>query len=144
MSARILDRYPQLYILGQKNRFFTKTAFWLWVTNALYHSLVSAIKSITSSPPRTTLDLVWILCYLVLGRSSAVRWPRLGSLVLGNNALPCSPPYGPWESRSDIRVRCQVYKQNGFIERRQLFTAFGPSTPLLVSSGMISQPTRLT
>jgi phospholipid-transporting ATPase len=40
VSARILDRYPQLYILGQKNAFFTKTAFWMWVANALYHSLV--------------------------------------------------------------------------------------------------------
>ncbi|KAH6914262.1 calcium transporting ATPase [Coprinopsis sp. MPI-PUGE-AT-0042] len=40
VSARILDRYPQLYILGQKNEFFTKTSFWLWVANALYHSLV--------------------------------------------------------------------------------------------------------
>ena len=138
VSARILDRYPQLYILGQKNRFFTKTAFWLWVANALYHSLVSAIKYIISSSPRTTLDLVWILCYLVLGRSPAGRWPGLGSLVLGNNALSCSPPYSSWESCSDIRVRCQVYKQNGFTERRQLFAAFGPSTPLLVSSDMIS------
>lgn len=41
VSARILDRYPQLYILGQKNEFFTKTAFWMWVGNALYHSIVS-------------------------------------------------------------------------------------------------------
>ncbi|KAF9501800.1 calcium transporting ATPase [Pleurotus eryngii] len=41
VSARILDRYPQLYILGQKNAFFTKTAFWLWVANALYHSLIT-------------------------------------------------------------------------------------------------------
>ncbi|KAF5351676.1 hypothetical protein D9756_007514 [Leucocoprinus leucothites] len=40
VSARFLDRYPQLYILGQKNEFFTKTAFWLWVANALYHSIV--------------------------------------------------------------------------------------------------------
>ncbi|KAJ7287299.1 aminophospholipid-transporting P-type ATPase [Mycena rebaudengoi] len=40
VSARILDRYPQLYILGQKNEFFTKTAFWMWVGNALYHSLL--------------------------------------------------------------------------------------------------------
>ncbi len=40
VSARILDRYPQLYMLGQRNVFFTKTAFWLWVGNALYHSLV--------------------------------------------------------------------------------------------------------
>ncbi|KIM63851.1 hypothetical protein SCLCIDRAFT_1213640 [Scleroderma citrinum Foug A] len=40
VSARVLDRYPQLYMLGQKNVFFTKTAFWLWVANALYHSLI--------------------------------------------------------------------------------------------------------
>lgn len=40
VSARILDRYPQLYMLGQKNAFFTRTAFWLWIVNALYHSLV--------------------------------------------------------------------------------------------------------
>ncbi|KZV78063.1 phospholipid-translocating P-type ATPase, partial [Exidia glandulosa HHB12029] len=40
VSARILDRYPQLYNLGQRNAFFTKTAFWLWIANALYHSLI--------------------------------------------------------------------------------------------------------
>ncbi|CAA7261647.1 unnamed protein product [Cyclocybe aegerita] len=40
VSARFLDRYPQLYVLGQKNEFFTKTSFWLWVINALYHSLI--------------------------------------------------------------------------------------------------------
>ncbi|KAF9268832.1 Ca-transporting ATPase [Marasmius fiardii PR-910] len=40
VSARILDRYPQLYMLGQRNEFFTKTSFWMWVTNALYHSLI--------------------------------------------------------------------------------------------------------
>ncbi|KAL4252396.1 Phospholipid-transporting ATPase [Abortiporus biennis] len=40
VSARILDRYPQLYMLGQRNAFFSKTAFWLWVGNALYHSIV--------------------------------------------------------------------------------------------------------
>ncbi|KAG1716196.1 hypothetical protein ID866_936 [Astraeus odoratus] len=40
VSARVLDRYPQLYMLGQKNVFFTKMAFWLWVANALYHSLI--------------------------------------------------------------------------------------------------------
>ncbi|TFY56442.1 hypothetical protein EVJ58_g7642 [Rhodofomes roseus] len=40
VSARILDRYPQMYMLGQRNAFFTKTAFWLWVANALYHSVI--------------------------------------------------------------------------------------------------------
>ncbi|KAH7883148.1 Ca-transporting ATPase [Phlebopus sp. FC_14] len=40
VSARVLDHYPQLYSLGQKNVFFSKMAFWLWVGNALYHSLI--------------------------------------------------------------------------------------------------------
>ncbi|OCH92040.1 calcium transporting ATPase [Obba rivulosa] len=40
VSARILDRYPQLYMLGQRNAFFTKTAFWMWFANALYHSII--------------------------------------------------------------------------------------------------------
>ncbi|GJJ05826.1 hypothetical protein Clacol_000013 [Clathrus columnatus] len=40
VSARILDRYPQLYTLGQSNAFFTRTSFWLWIINALYHSLI--------------------------------------------------------------------------------------------------------
>lgn len=41
VSARMLDRYPQLYHLGQKNYFFSAKAFWLWMANAIYHSLVS-------------------------------------------------------------------------------------------------------
>ena len=43
VSARILDRYPQLYSLGQKNIFFSPKAFWMWVGNALYHSLVRSV-----------------------------------------------------------------------------------------------------
>ncbi|KAF9073498.1 calcium transporting ATPase [Rhodocollybia butyracea] len=40
VSARILDRYPQLYILGQKNEFFSSKSFWMWIVNALYHSVI--------------------------------------------------------------------------------------------------------
>lgn len=36
----MLDRYPQLYRLGQQNYFFSPKAFWLSVVNAIYHSLV--------------------------------------------------------------------------------------------------------
>ncbi len=46
VSARMLDRYPQLYSLGQKNSFFTPVAFWQWVGNAFYHSLVSASSTV--------------------------------------------------------------------------------------------------
>lgn len=40
MSARLLDRYPQLYTLGQQNRFFTLRTFILWISNAVYHSII--------------------------------------------------------------------------------------------------------
>lgn len=39
-SARLLDKYPQMYILGQKNEFFNKKRFWGWIFNAVYHSAV--------------------------------------------------------------------------------------------------------
>jgi phospholipid-transporting ATPase len=72
VSARILDRYPQLYILGQQNAFFTKTAFWLWIGNALYHSLVRVLLvRYFSSPADLGKDTVWLFGYSVLGRSEA-------------------------------------------------------------------------
>jgi phospholipid-transporting ATPase len=40
VSARMLDRYPELYRLGQTNAFFGKRIFWSWIANALYHSIV--------------------------------------------------------------------------------------------------------
>lgn len=46
VSARVLDRYPQLYGLGQRNVFFTRTAFWQWVANAMYHSLLLFAASV--------------------------------------------------------------------------------------------------
>lgn len=41
VSARMLDRYPQLYQLGQQNYFFAPIQFFYWVGNAFYHSVVS-------------------------------------------------------------------------------------------------------
>jgi phospholipid-transporting ATPase len=38
VSARLLDRYPQLYQLGQKRRFFNVSIFWGWLANGFYHS----------------------------------------------------------------------------------------------------------
>jgi phospholipid-transporting ATPase len=40
ISARLLDRYPQLYMLGQQGRFFNRSTFWSWVANGFYHSLI--------------------------------------------------------------------------------------------------------
>ncbi|KAK4986830.1 aminophospholipid translocase [Elasticomyces elasticus] len=40
VSARLLDRYPQLYQLSQKGVFFRMHNFWSWVANGFYHSLI--------------------------------------------------------------------------------------------------------
>lgn len=40
VSARLLDRYPQLYTLGQTNQFFRLHTFVSWIANAVYHSLL--------------------------------------------------------------------------------------------------------
>jgi phospholipid-transporting ATPase len=45
ISARLLDRYPQLYAMGQKNSAFTMRVFMEWTVNAFYHSIVLYIFS---------------------------------------------------------------------------------------------------
>ncbi|KAK3322159.1 hypothetical protein B0H66DRAFT_601627 [Apodospora peruviana] len=40
VSARLLDRYPQLYSLGQKNAFFKVKVFAEWILTAAYHSII--------------------------------------------------------------------------------------------------------
>ncbi|KAF2196872.1 phospholipid-transporting ATPase-like protein [Delitschia confertaspora ATCC 74209] len=40
VSARLLDRYPQLYQLSQSGVFFKMHSFWSWVANGFYHSLI--------------------------------------------------------------------------------------------------------
>ncbi|KAK5946682.1 aminophospholipid translocase [Knufia obscura] len=45
ISARLLDRYPQLYQLGQKGTFFRMHSFWSWVGNGFYHSIIAYIFS---------------------------------------------------------------------------------------------------
>ncbi|KAF2423738.1 phospholipid-transporting ATPase [Tothia fuscella] len=46
VSARLLDRYPQLYQLSQKGVFFKMHNFWSWVGNGFYHSLLLYIFGI--------------------------------------------------------------------------------------------------
>ncbi|KAH3902879.1 probable Probable phospholipid-transporting ATPase DRS2 [Saccharomycodes ludwigii] len=46
VSCKLLDRYPQLYRLGQKGQFFNVTIFWGWIINGFYHSAVTFIGSI--------------------------------------------------------------------------------------------------
>ncbi|CAK7272517.1 aminophospholipid translocase [Sporothrix epigloea] len=40
ISARLLDRYPQLYGLGQRNEFFKIKIFVGWILSATYHSIL--------------------------------------------------------------------------------------------------------
>lgn len=70
VSARILDRYPQLYTLGQKNAFFTPRAFWMWIINALYHSVVCAYtyQTCTAQCSQISAALVRLLDNTLLGR----------------------------------------------------------------------------
>ncbi|KAI5310643.1 hypothetical protein KEM55_004186 [Ascosphaera atra] len=45
VSARLLDKYPQLYQLGQKGIFFKMHSFWSWIANGFFHSLLSYLFS---------------------------------------------------------------------------------------------------
>lgn len=45
VSARLLDRYPQLYQLGQQRKFFNMTIFWSWIINGFYHSAIIFVCS---------------------------------------------------------------------------------------------------
>ncbi|MCJ1310243.1 hypothetical protein MMC25_003905 [Agyrium rufum] len=45
ISARLLDRYPQLYQLGQQGVFFKMHSFFAWIANGFYHSLLAYIVS---------------------------------------------------------------------------------------------------
>ncbi|ORX91371.1 phospholipid-transporting ATPase [Basidiobolus meristosporus CBS 931.73] len=40
VCARMLDRYPEMYKLGQSKEFFNVRTFWCWTMNAFYHSLL--------------------------------------------------------------------------------------------------------
>lgn len=40
VSARLLDRYPQLYRLSQRSTFFRLRSFLEWIANGFYHSLL--------------------------------------------------------------------------------------------------------
>lgn len=45
VSARLLDRYPQLYQLGQQRKFFNVKIFYSWILNGFFHSGVIFVCS---------------------------------------------------------------------------------------------------
>ncbi|RKO83727.1 hypothetical protein BDK51DRAFT_13088, partial [Blyttiomyces helicus] len=40
VSARMLDRYPQMYRLGQRSVFYNHSVFFYWIANSFFHSAV--------------------------------------------------------------------------------------------------------
>ncbi|KAI1476453.1 phospholipid-translocating P-type ATPase [Daldinia eschscholtzii] len=64
ISARLLDRYPQLYSLGQQNQFFKISTFFAWIANAVYHSIVLYIFS----------ELIWYSDLMLGDGTMAGHW----------------------------------------------------------------------
>ena len=60
-------------MLGQRNAFFTKTAFWLWVGNALYHSVVRILFSCMS------IEGIYCPLQVAFGFSVILFWGDLKS-----------------------------------------------------------------
>ena len=87
VSARLLDRYPQLYQLGQKGTFFKMHSFFLWIANGFFHSLISYIAweffTFWDMPLRTG----WIGGHWVAGTAlyGAVLATVLGKAALVTN-----------------------------------------------------------
>ncbi|KAJ3105015.1 hypothetical protein HDU97_008623 [Phlyctochytrium planicorne] len=40
VNSRMLDRYPQLYRIGQRSEFYNNQAFWGWIANSFFHSML--------------------------------------------------------------------------------------------------------
>jgi hypothetical protein len=87
VSARMLDKYPQLYILGQQNEFFNQKKFWGWFANAIFHSLVclqfcSHIIPIVCQSDRNFFQdsfLHW--CWLLPKRRCIHEWNKWWTMV---------------------------------------------------------------
>ncbi|GAA5906353.1 hypothetical protein JCM8208_003527 [Rhodotorula glutinis] len=60
VGARMLDRYPELYKLGQQNKFFSVRIFWQWIANALLHSFVIYVCTATVFSQGLILVQGWV------------------------------------------------------------------------------------
>lgn len=102
ISARLLDRYPQLYQLGQKGVFFKMHSFWSWIANGFFHSLVAYVVSellfYDDLPMRngsTAGHWVWGTCLYtavlvtVLGKASLVTniWTKYHVIAIPGSLL---------------------------------------------------------
>ncbi|KAK4057711.1 aminophospholipid translocase [Microbotryomycetes sp. JL221] len=67
VGARMLDRYPELYKLGQNNKFFSVRIFWQWIANALAHSFVVYVVTVLIFWGELILPQGWIAGHWVWG-----------------------------------------------------------------------------
>lgn len=97
VSARLLDRYPQLYQLGQQRKFFNMTIFWGWIINGFYHLAIifvclMCVDKFSNYLPSGQVanqwawgTLVYTTCTLtVLGKASLVvtLWTKFTVLAI--------------------------------------------------------------
>lgn len=111
VSARLLDRYPQLYQLGQKRKFFNVRIFWGWIINGFYHSAVIFVSLMSLARYSNYLDngkvqdhwtwgmLIFTTCCLTtLGKAALVvtLWTKFTVLAIPGSFifwLLFFPPY---------------------------------------------------
>ncbi|GAA5960201.1 hypothetical protein JCM8115_002542 [Rhodotorula mucilaginosa] len=113
VAARMLDRYPELYKLGQQNKFFSTRIFWQWIANALFHSLVIYVFTAAIFNQGLILTHGWIggqwvwgttlyltTLLLVLGKAALISdiWTKYTLLAIpGSFAFTmCFLPFYAW------------------------------------------------
>ncbi|KAM0749097.1 phospholipid-translocating P-type ATPase [Meredithblackwellia eburnea MCA 4105] len=67
VGARMLDRYPELYTLGQRNKFFSVRIFWQWIASAVVHSFVIYAATAAVVKDELILPQGWIAGQWVWG-----------------------------------------------------------------------------
>lgn len=67
VGARMLDRYPELYRLGQQNKFFNVRIFWEWIGNAVAHSVIIYYVTVGIFNGELVLPQGWIAGQWVWG-----------------------------------------------------------------------------
>ncbi|OAF57231.1 hypothetical protein VC83_05843 [Pseudogymnoascus destructans] len=102
ISARLLDRYPQLYQLGQKGVFFKMHSFAAWVLNGFYHSLILYVaaeaiwwRDLPQSDGRIAGHWVWgtalytAVLVTVLGKAALVTntWTKYHVMAIPGSLL---------------------------------------------------------
>ena len=144
VSARLLDRYPQMYQLGQKGVFFRMHSFFSWVLNGFYHSLLLYLLSIyiwRNDLPQSdgTVAGHWVwgtalytsVLATVLGKAALVTniWTKYtvgaipGSILIWMAFLPAYAIIGPRLGFST--------EYRGVIPRLYTIVQFWIQTPLL-------------